>query len=138
MKLLQIEKIHTDDNGSDIMTKTLPKEKLTVCRDIASIGSPTPYERTVWIMPKQCSSRMDIAEKGPVYVAMFKPLSIAIEVTMGVMFLGDTLHLGSVIGAIIISLGFYTVMWGKAKEEIAEDNEVGKVPLLQGYKNELV
>ncbi|KAK4845471.1 hypothetical protein QYF36_005535 [Acer negundo] len=76
-------------------------------------------------MPKQCSSRMGIAEKGPVYVAMFKPLSIAIEVTMGVMFLGDTLHLGSVIGAIIISLGFYTVMWGKAKEEIAEDNEVG-------------
>ncbi|KAK4846220.1 hypothetical protein QYF36_014471 [Acer negundo] len=64
-------------------------------------------------------------KKGPVYVAMFKPLSIAIAVAMGVMFLGDTLYLGSVIGAIIISLGFYTVMWGKAKEEIAEDNEVG-------------
>lgn len=32
--------------------------------------------------------------KGPVYVAMFKPLSIAIAVAMGVMFLGDTLHLG--------------------------------------------
>ncbi|KAK0604498.1 hypothetical protein LWI29_016259 [Acer saccharum] len=35
MKLLQIEKIHTDDNGSDMMTKALPKEKLAVCRDIA-------------------------------------------------------------------------------------------------------
>ena len=32
--------------------------------------------------------------KGPVYVAMFKPLSIAIAVAMGVMVLGDTLHLG--------------------------------------------
>ncbi|KAL5860432.1 hypothetical protein ACOSQ3_001739 [Xanthoceras sorbifolium] len=76
--------------------------------------------------------------KGPVYVAMFKPLSIAIAIAMGVMFLGDTLHLGSVIGATVISLGFYTVMWGKAKEEMGEEYEVGKVPLLQGYKNELV
>ena len=32
--------------------------------------------------------------KGPVFVAMFKPLSIAIAVAMGVMFLGDTLYLG--------------------------------------------
>ncbi|KAK0588968.1 hypothetical protein LWI29_007844 [Acer saccharum] len=65
--------------------------------------------------------------KGPVYVAMFKPLSIAIAVALGVMFLGDTLHVGSVIGATIISMGFYTVMWGKAKEVIAEEYEVGTV-----------
>lgn len=32
--------------------------------------------------------------KGPVYVAMFKPLSIAIAVAMGVILLGDTLYLG--------------------------------------------
>lgn len=32
--------------------------------------------------------------KGPVYVAMFKPLAIAIAVVMGSIFLGDTLHLG--------------------------------------------
>ncbi|XP_059670190.1 WAT1-related protein At3g28050-like [Cornus florida] len=82
--------------------------------------------------------------KGPVYVAMFKPLCIAIAVAMGVMFLGDTLYLGSVIGATIISIGFYTVMWGKAKEEMDDDNiEIGnlespsaqKTPLLQSYKN---
>ncbi|THG02857.1 hypothetical protein TEA_021781 [Camellia sinensis var. sinensis] len=80
--------------------------------------------------------------KGPVYVAMFKPLSIAIAVAMGVIFLSDTLYLGSVVGATIISVGFYTVMWGKAKEEMAEGSETGdlewspdrKVPLLQSYK----
>ncbi|KAJ6965577.1 hypothetical protein NC652_003453 [Populus alba x Populus x berolinensis] len=79
--------------------------------------------------------------KGPVFVAMFKPLSIAIAVAMGVMFLGDTLYLGSVIGATIISIGFYTVMWGKAKEELGDDCNAAKpesscaqkVPLLQGY-----
>ncbi|GAB4854798.1 hypothetical protein Ancab_023383 [Ancistrocladus abbreviatus] len=48
--------------------------------------------------------------KGPVYIAMFKPLSIAIAAAMGVMFPGDTLHLGSIIGATVITLGFYAVM----------------------------
>ncbi|KAE9605015.1 hypothetical protein Lal_00036932 [Lupinus albus] len=80
--------------------------------------------------------------KGPVYVAMFKPLSIAIAVVLGVIFLGDTLHLGSVVGATIISIGFYTVMWGKATEEVNEDvpNQesptIENVPLLQSYKTE--
>ncbi|KAI4320453.1 hypothetical protein MLD38_033932 [Melastoma candidum] len=84
--------------------------------------------------------------KGPFYVAMFKPLSIAIAVAMGTIFLGDTLHLGSLIGTTVISIGFYTVMWGKSKEEMAveleELEDVGfnskqpseKVPLLKSIK----
>ncbi|KAK7395693.1 hypothetical protein VNO78_16259 [Psophocarpus tetragonolobus] len=80
--------------------------------------------------------------KGPVYVAMFKPLSIAIAVALGVMFLGDTLHLGSLVGATIISIGFYTVMWGKATEEVEQDVPgqqlpiTENVPLLQSYKTD--
>ncbi|CAI0455883.1 unnamed protein product [Linum tenue] len=86
--------------------------------------------------------------KGPVFVAMFKPLSIAIAVAMGVMFLGDTLYLGSVIGAVVISIGFYTVMWGKAQEDDfteacvtasccnqqQETHYAEKAPLLQSYR----
>ncbi|XP_008458740.2 WAT1-related protein At3g28050-like [Cucumis melo] len=89
--------------------------------------------------------------KGPVFVAMFKPLSIVVAIVMGVLFLGDSLYLGSLIGASIISLGFYTVMWGKAKEEMGvgeekqeghshnnldgnkESNEDQRVPLLGSY-----
>ncbi|KAL9252510.1 WAT1-related protein [Drosera capensis] len=59
--------------------------------------------------------------KGPVYVAMFKPVSIVVAAAMGVIFLGDTLHLGSIVGATVIILGFYAVMWGKAKDEICEE-----------------
>ncbi|KAK1438848.1 hypothetical protein QVD17_04660 [Tagetes erecta] len=59
-----------------------------------------------------------LRKKGPVYVAMFSPLSIALAVIMGVTFLGESLHLGSAIGAIIIAIGFYTVMWGQTKETI--------------------
>ncbi|KAK9052424.1 hypothetical protein SSX86_029053 [Deinandra increscens subsp. villosa] len=81
--------------------------------------------------------------KGPLFVAMFKPLSIAIAVAMGVLFLGDDLYLGSVIGATIISIGFYTVMWGKAKEAAVDDQVISsdsslmsRPPLLRYYKDE--
>ncbi|XP_052625419.1 WAT1-related protein At3g28050 isoform X1 [Lactuca sativa] len=80
--------------------------------------------------------------KGPLFVAMFKPLSIVIAFTLGVMFLGDDLYLGSVIGAMIISIGFYTVMWGKSKEDLVKDEVINlessstpRSPLLQ-YKDE--
>ena len=33
-------------------------------------------------------------KKGPVFVAMFKPVGIVIAVIMGVTFLGDKLHVG--------------------------------------------
>ncbi|XP_018482641.2 WAT1-related protein At5g40240 isoform X1 [Raphanus sativus] len=55
--------------------------------------------------------------KGPVYVSLFRPLSIAIAVAMGAIFLSDALHLGSVIGSVILCFGFYTVMWGKTRED---------------------
>ncbi|KAI7742510.1 hypothetical protein M8C21_019430, partial [Ambrosia artemisiifolia] len=58
-----------------------------------------------------------LEKKGPVFVAMFSPLSIVISVIMGVTFLDDSLYLGSAIGATIIVAGFYTVMWGQAKEK---------------------
>ncbi|PIN23556.1 hypothetical protein CDL12_03719 [Handroanthus impetiginosus] len=82
--------------------------------------------------------------RGPVYVAMFKPLSIAIAAAMGVVILGDTLYLGSIVGATIIVIGFYTVMWGKAKEDLGEFEDTSdlespstqKQPLLQNYKVE--
>ncbi|XP_043704066.1 WAT1-related protein At3g28050-like [Telopea speciosissima] len=65
-----------------------------------------------------------LSKKGPLYVAMYKPMGIVIAVIMGVSFLGDVLHIGSVIGAVIIVLGFYAVMWGQNKEEnmVDEDN----------------
>ena len=35
-----------------------------------------------------------IKRKGPVFVAIFKPLGIGIAAIMGVIFLGDTLYIG--------------------------------------------
>ncbi|KAK4603754.1 hypothetical protein RGQ29_012313 [Quercus rubra] len=82
--------------------------------------------------------------KGPVYVSIFKPLSIVIAAAMGVIFLGDALYLGSLVGATILSIGFYAVIWAKAKEELRKDYCCGslgssfddKTPLLNSYKCE--
>ncbi|KAF3431309.1 hypothetical protein FNV43_RR26040 [Rhamnella rubrinervis] len=58
-----------------------------------------------------------IRKKGPVFVAMFKPLRIVLALFMGLIFLSETIYLGRVIGGVIISIGFYTVIWGKARED---------------------
>lgn len=63
---------------------------------------------TVWACEK----------KGPLFVAMFKPLEMIIAAIMGVRFLKDVLYLESVIGGTIITLGFYMVIKGKANEEM--------------------
>nr|AEX97055.1 auxin-induced nodulin [Copaifera officinalis] len=79
-------------------------------------------------------------KKGPLYVAMFNPLGMVIAVGMGFIFLGDALYLGSIIGAGVIAVGFYAVLWGKAQEEkmLDEKNGMGSLhssssstPLLQ-------
>ena len=40
MKLFCLEKIHTDENGSDMMTKPIPIEKLQFCRKQAGLVEP--------------------------------------------------------------------------------------------------
>lgn len=36
-KQMQLEKIHTDDNGADMLTKVVTREKLEVCRQMAGM-----------------------------------------------------------------------------------------------------
>ncbi|XP_039032185.1 WAT1-related protein At5g40210-like isoform X2 [Hibiscus syriacus] len=73
-----------------------------------------------------------LRKKGPIYVSMFKPLEMVIALAMGITFLGDQLYLGSLLGAAIIAIGFYAVIWGQAQEEkIVNDTESSiKDPLL--------
>ncbi|KAL1188581.1 WAT1-related protein [Cardamine amara subsp. amara] len=84
-----------------------------------------------------------VRHKGPFFLAMFRPLSILTAIVLGAVFLGDSLYLGSVIGGTLISIGFYTVMWGKAKEEKADTETYAassshskRVPLLMNHAAE--
>ncbi|KAG9444298.1 hypothetical protein H6P81_015638 [Aristolochia fimbriata] len=58
-------------------------------------------------------------EKGPVFIAMFSPLSLLITALLSGFFLGEEIHLGSILGGILMVLALYCVLWGKNKEEKA-------------------
>ncbi|XP_068667227.1 WAT1-related protein At4g15540-like [Aristolochia californica] len=55
--------------------------------------------------------------KGPVFVATFSPLTYAFAAVLETAFLGYTMHIGSVVGAVMIVVGLYIYLWSKAKEE---------------------
>ncbi|KAJ4836568.1 hypothetical protein Tsubulata_047681 [Turnera subulata] len=73
--------------------------------------------------------------KGPFYVPMFQPFRIFWAAFFGVGFFVNGLHYGSLIGAIICGMGYYTVMWGQLVEDEKWRDIVNspdeKEPLLQ-------
>ncbi|XP_059628180.1 WAT1-related protein At2g39510 isoform X2 [Cornus florida] len=56
-------------------------------------------------------------QKGPVFVTSFNPLSMVIVAILGSLFLSEILNLGRVIGAVVIVIGLYLVVWGKSKDD---------------------
>ncbi|XP_073315239.1 WAT1-related protein At1g21890-like [Primulina huaijiensis] len=54
--------------------------------------------------------------RGPVFVTAFSPLSMIITAVLGAIVLSEQVHLGSLIGAVVIVFGLYSVIWGKSKE----------------------
>ncbi|VAI17899.1 unnamed protein product [Triticum turgidum subsp. durum] len=61
-----------------------------------------------------------ISVKGPLYSAIFTPLSAVITTILSTLVLHEELHIGSVLGAIVIILGLYVVLWGKADDASGE------------------
>ncbi|KAL4182703.1 hypothetical protein AMTRI_Chr11g151550 [Amborella trichopoda] len=57
-----------------------------------------------------------IRRRGPLFVSMFNPLMLILVAIAGSLFLGETLHLGNILGSILIIAGLYMVLWGKNKE----------------------
>ncbi|KAG8660607.1 hypothetical protein MANES_02G179300v8 [Manihot esculenta] len=58
-----------------------------------------------------------IEKKGPVFASMFTPLGLLLTAIFSVFLWRETLHLGSIGGAILLVSGLYGVLWGKKKEE---------------------
>ncbi|CAN0892577.1 WAT1-related protein At4g08300 [Linum grandiflorum] len=67
-----------------------------------------------------------IKERGPVFVTSFSPLCMIITAILGSLVLAEKVSLGSVIGALLIVCGLYTVVWGKSKDRkiSAETDEI--------------
>ncbi|XP_062228386.1 WAT1-related protein At1g44800-like [Phragmites australis] len=69
--------------------------------------------------------------RGPVFVTSFQPLCMMITVAMGSTILKEEITLGSVIGAAIIVVGLYSLIWGKSKDHLdkAGAAAVAELPL---------
>ncbi|KAF8779927.1 hypothetical protein HU200_002197 [Digitaria exilis] len=70
-------------------------------------------------------------QRGPVFVTAFNPLCMIVTSVMGSIILKEEITLGSVIGAVIIVLGLYALIWGKSKDH---ENQVTDVSASGGSK----
>ncbi|KAK4340876.1 hypothetical protein RND71_039377 [Anisodus tanguticus] len=57
-----------------------------------------------------------VEKKGPVFIAMFTPLSLIITAIVSAFLWKETLYVGSVCGGILLVGGLYLVLWGKHTE----------------------
>ncbi|XP_019174374.1 PREDICTED: WAT1-related protein At1g43650-like isoform X2 [Ipomoea nil] len=57
-----------------------------------------------------------VEKKGPVFIAVFTPLSLIITATISAILWKEKLYLGSVCGAILLIGGLYSFLWGQNRE----------------------
>lgn len=82
------------------------KLEYVTCFFTGIFGSGIQYFVQAW-----CISR-----KGPLFSAMFNPLSTVITTILGSILLHEQFYVGTLLGAIAVIVGLYAVLWGKAKE----------------------
>ncbi|XP_057970978.1 WAT1-related protein At5g07050-like [Malania oleifera] len=70
-------------------------------------------------------------KRGPVFVTAFSPLMMIIVAIMGSFILAEKIYVGGVLGAIVIVVGLYSVLWGKYKEYKEQEAEVMPEPVKQ-------
>ncbi|PUZ49624.1 hypothetical protein GQ55_7G341300 [Panicum hallii var. hallii] len=66
-----------------------------------------------------------VKRRGPLFASVFNPLMLLVVAVLSSLLLGEKLHLGSALGAVLIVMGLYAVLWGKGRE--TKDAEVAKV-----------
>ncbi|KEH16771.1 WAT1-related protein At4g08290 [Medicago truncatula] len=72
-----------------------------------------------------------IKATGPVFVTAFTPLRMIAVTALACIFLKEKLHLGSIVGGLVVVIGLYLVVWGKSKEQraMASDESQGQQQL---------
>ncbi|GLT95680.1 hypothetical protein SLE2022_133480 [Rubroshorea leprosula] len=65
-------------------------------------------------------------KRGPVFVTAFSPQMMINVAIMGSFILAEKIYLGGVLGAILIVIGLYSVLWGKYKEY--QEKEAEAIP----------
>ncbi|KAJ3694361.1 hypothetical protein LUZ60_009841 [Juncus effusus] len=60
---------------------------------------------------------------GPLFASVFQPVQTVAVAIMACLILGDQLYTGGIIGAVLIVIGLYAVLWGKSEEMKARNQE---------------
>ncbi|CAL4893187.1 unnamed protein product [Urochloa decumbens] len=68
-----------------------------------------------------------VRRRGPLFVSVFSPLMLLVVAVLSSLLLGERLHLGTALGAVVIVVGLYAVLWGKGHEKAPTDQVVAKV-----------
>ncbi|KAL5201585.1 hypothetical protein ABZP36_035939 [Zizania latifolia] len=77
--------------------------ELCCCLFAGAFGSGVTFYLQSWC----------ISVRGPLYSAMFNPLSTVITTAVAAAVLHEELHIGSLFGAMAVVAGLYIVLWGK-------------------------
>ncbi|OMO61054.1 Drug/metabolite transporter [Corchorus capsularis] len=80
--------------------------ELFSCLFVGILGSGLSFFLQAWC----------IAQRGPLFSAMFNPLCTVIVTILAALFLHEEIYMGSLIGAVGIIGGLYIVLWGKAED----------------------
>ncbi|KAK9061207.1 hypothetical protein SSX86_018387 [Deinandra increscens subsp. villosa] len=60
--------------------------------------------------------------KGPFFVTAFNPFGMVIVVIVSSFTLGEKLNVGRIVGAVVIVIGLYLIIWGKSKDSGLTDS----------------
>ncbi|XP_051143242.1 WAT1-related protein At4g30420-like [Andrographis paniculata] len=80
-----------------------------------------------------CTSR-----RGPLFAALFNPLCTVIVTIIASIFMHEELYSGGLMGGLVVILGLYIVLWGKAKENTATDGEEDDIAQLKSDETDIL
>lgn len=72
---------------------------------------------------------------GPVFVAVYQPVQTLVVAIMASFALGEEFYLGGIIGAVLIVVGLYLVLWGKSEEKKFASKEKVMIQSTQDHGN---
>nr|KYP38915.1 Auxin-induced protein 5NG4 [Cajanus cajan] len=95
--------------GSNL-SSWIVKDKMQIITVLYSgiVGSSVCYVGMSWCVKK----------RGPVFTAAFSPLVQIMSGMIDIPILHEQLHLGSVVGSMLVMIGLYILLWGKSKQMV--------------------
>ncbi|KAG7020803.1 WAT1-related protein [Cucurbita argyrosperma subsp. argyrosperma] len=100
--------------GANVETWKIHSNTELVCYLFSGIfGSGVAYYLQAW----------GISKRGPVFSAVFIPFCTIITTVLAAIFLHEEIYSGSLLGGVVVIIGLYVFLWGKANEGVKEEDK---------------